>query len=243
LLTQSERINWIPDAFQDAARNLAKDAIKRFLRKNQVIGLGSGPMAAAIVEEMANFDGKETLECIPSSFQIKLEAERSGLRIIDESRIPEIELVFDGADEIDGSFDMIKGGGGALFREKVLHTAAKQVIITAESKKFVPLFTWPVPIEVHPFAIDIVKEKLQDYGGSPRMRMLKEGYPYVTQNGNFILDTAFKFSPSDEDNTIKQQEIKLKSIAGVIEVGLFTSRKGIFYKAKTNGSFESIEKP
>lgn len=238
--TQSERINWIPDPFHDAARNLAKDAVDRFLKKNQVVGLGSGPMAAAIVAEMANFDGKETLECIPSSFQIKLEAERSGLRLVDESRIPEIEVVFDGADEIDRNFNMIKGGGGALLREKVLHFAAKQVIITAEAKKFVPVFTWPVPIEVHPFAIDIVKKKLQDLGGNPRMRMLKEGYAYVTQNGNFILDTTFKFSTSDD--AIRQEEIKLKSIPGIVEVGLFTSRRGVFYKAKENGSFEAIEK-
>lgn len=196
--SQSQETNWIPRPFQDAARSLAKEAIKRFVRESQVVGLGSGPMAAAIVREMANFKGKKTLECIPTSFQIKLEAECSGLNLVDESRIPEIDVVFDGADEIDSSFNMIKGGGGALLREKIVHSAAKQVVITAESGKFVPTFTWPVPIEVHPYAVHIVRKRLKDLGGNPKMRMLRESYPYVTENGNFILDTSFNFSKSSD---------------------------------------------
>jgi ribose 5-phosphate isomerase A len=238
--SRSEESNWILHPFQNAAHSLAKEAIKRFLREGQIVGLGSGPMAAAIVREMANFDGKRTLECVPTSFQIKLEAECSGLKLVDESRIPEIDVVFDGADEIDSSFNMIKGGGGALLREKVLHSAARQVVIAAESVKFVPAFTWPVPIEVHPYAIHIARKRLTDIGGNPKMRMLKEGYPYVTENGNFILDTGFSFSTSTD---LRQQEIDLKSIAGIVEVGLFTKCTGVYYKAKENGSFEVIEMP
>jgi len=195
-------------------------------------------MAAAIVREMGNFNGKETLQCVPTSFQIKLEAECSGLQLVDESRIPEIDVVFDGADQIDGKFNMIKGGGGALLCEKILHSAAKQVVIAAESAKFLPTFTWPVPIEVHPYAIHIVRKRLQDIGGNPKMRMLREGYPYVTENGNFILDTEFNFSRFYD---IRQQEMSFKSITGVVEVGLFTRRLGIYYKAKQDGTFETLE--
>jgi ribose 5-phosphate isomerase A len=232
-----QEINWVPHSFQEAARNLAKKAVKHFVRPNQVIGLGSGPMAASIVREMANFDGKETLECIPTSFQIKLEAQCSGLKLVDENKMPEVDVVFDGADEVDAKFNMIKGGGGALLREKIVHSAAKRIVIAAESTKFVPTFSWPVPIEIHPFAIHIVKKKLEDIaGGRPKMRMLKEGYPYVTENGNFILDTSFDF-PSD----ISRQEVELKNIAGVIEVGLFTRHANAYYKAKEDGSFETIE--
>ena len=183
-----QETNWIPRSFQDAARNLAKEAVKYFARPNQVIGLGSGPMAASIVREMANFDGKETLECIPTSYQIKLEAQCSGLKLVDENKIPEVDVVFDGADEIDCKFNMIKSGGGALLREKIVHSAAKQIVIAAESSKFVPTFSWPVPIEIYPFAIHIVKKKFKKIGGRPKMRMLKEGYPYVTDIDNFILD-------------------------------------------------------
>jgi ribose 5-phosphate isomerase A len=233
-----QETNWIPRSFQQSARNLAKEAVERFVRSNQIIGLGSGPMAAAIVREMTNFNGKETVECIPTSFQIKLEAQCSGLKLVDEDRMPQIDVVFDGADQVDAKFNMIKGGGGALLREKIVHSSAKQIVIAAESSKFLPTFSWPVPIEIHPFAIHIVRKKLEDIGGRPKMRMLKEGYPYVTENGNFILDTSFNFPPD-----IRRQEVELKSIAGVVEVGLFTRHANAYYKAKEDGSFETIENP
>lgn len=236
--TGPQETNWIPGSFQQAAKNLAQEAVRRFVRSNQVIGLGSGPMAAAIVREMANFDGRNTLECIPTSFQIKLEAQWSRLKLVDVNRIPEIDLVFDGADQIDAKFNMIKGGGGALLQEKIVHSSANQIVIAAESSKFLPTFSWPVPIETHPFAIHIVRKKLEDIGGRPQMRMLNEGYPYVTENGNFILDTLFDY-PTD----VRQQELELKNIAGVVEVGLFTKHANAYYKAKEDGSFETIENP
>lgn len=233
-----QETNWIPRSFQQAARNLAKEVVERFVKPNQIIGLGSGPMAAAIVREMANFDSKETLECIPTSFQIKLEAQCSGLKLVDGDKVPEIDVVFDGADQVDAKFNMIKGGGGALLREKIVHSSAKQIVIAAESSKFLPTFSWPVPIEIHPFAIHIVRKKLEDMDGTPKMRMLKEGYPYVTENGNFILDTLFDFS-----SDIRQQEVELKNIAGVVEVGFFTKHANAYYKAKEDGTFETIENP
>lgn len=233
-----QETNWIPRSFQQSAKNLAKEAVERFVRSNQIIGLGSGPMAAAIVREMANFNGKESLECIPTSFQIKLEAQCSGLKLVDEDKMPQIDVVFDGADQVDAKFNMIKGGGGALLREKIVHSSAKQIVIAAESSKFLPTFSWPVPIEIYPFAIHIVRKKLEDIGGRPKMRMLKEGYPCVTENGNFILDTSFNFLPD-----IRRQEVELKSIAGVVEVGLFTRHANAYYKAKEDGSFETIENP
>jgi ribose 5-phosphate isomerase A len=233
-----QETNWIPRSFQQAARNLAKEVVERFVKPNQIIGLGSGPMAAAVVREMANFNSKETLECIPTSFQIKLEAQCSGLKLVDEDKVPEIDVVFDGADQVDVKFNMIKGGGGALLREKIVHSSAKQIVIAAESSKFLPTFSWPVPIEIHPFAIHIVRKKLEDMDGTPKMRMLKEGYPYVTENGNFILDTLFDFS-----SDIRQQEVELKNIAGVVEVGLFTKHANAYYKAKEDGTFETIENP
>jgi ribose 5-phosphate isomerase A len=228
--------NWVPRSFQQAAINLAKEVVDRFVRPNQIIGLGSGPMAAAIVREMANFEDKKSLECIPTSFQIKLEAQCSGLKIVAEDRTPKTDIVFDGADQVDMTFNMIKGGGGALLREKIVHSSAKLIVIAAESNKFVQTFSWPVPIEIHPFAIHTVRKKLEDMGGRPKMRMLKEGYPYVTENGNFILDTYFDFS-----SDMRPQEVEIKNIAGVIEVGLFTKHANVYYKAKEDGTFETIE--
>lgn len=233
-----QQTNWIPRQFQEAAKNLAREAVERFVRPNEVIGLGSGPMAAAIVRELGNFDRKGTLDCIPTSFQIKLEAQCSGLKLVDEYKLPDIDVVFDGADEVDTNLNMVKGGGGALLREKIIHSAAKQIVIAAESSKFVTTFSWPVPVEIIPFAVHSISKGLEEIGSKPKLRMLKEGYPYVTENGNFILDTSFHF-PLD----IKEQEFKLKNIAGVVEVGLFTKLANVYYKAKEEGSFETIENP
>jgi ribose 5-phosphate isomerase A len=235
----SYETNWIPKSFQTSADRLAKDVVKRFIKGKgkQAIGLGSGPMAAAIVREMANLDGKDDLQCIPTSFQINLEAQCGGLNLVDGSQLSEIDVVFDGADEVDSHFNMIKGGGGALLREKIVHSASKIIVIAAESSKFVSTFTWPVPIEVHPFAIQSVRRQLEDLRGKPKMRMLKEGYPYVTENGNFILDTRFDFSRSD----MAQKESELKNMAGVMEVGLFMKKASAYYKAKEDGLFEIIE--
>ncbi len=239
---KKELKNWVPSAFQNAASNLAKDAVKQFVNQPgiKVIGLGSGPMAAEVVRQMNNYvNNEKMIEYITTSFQIKLVAEYTGLKVVGEERIPEIDVVFDGADEIDSNYNMIKGGGGALLKEKIVHSAAKKIVIVAESNKFVNKFSWPVPIEVSPFAFSIVIQKIeQSAEGRPKLRMLNEGYPYVTENGNFILDTRFDFSTI---SNIRKKEIELKSIPGIIEVGLFTRRADVYYKANSDGTFEIIK--
>lgn len=226
----------IPTLFKQSAERVASDAVNRFLKHGvRVIGLGSGPMAAAIVREISRLPHKANLRCVATSTQIKLEAEDGDLKIGTEDLITHLEVVFDGADQVDRDGNMIKGGGGALLREKILHSAAKTVLITAESTKYVESFNRSVPIEIHPFARHIVQKKLEDLGGEPRLRMLDEGYVYVTENGNFILDTMFR-SLSE----VGSREVELKSIPGVLEVGLFTRRADMYYKAKEDGSFEKI---
>jgi ribose 5-phosphate isomerase A len=219
---------------QDSLQKLAKDAVRR-AKDAKVVGLGSGSTVAHIVREMARLPGKESIEFVPTSLQIKLEAEKSGLLLTDESRIPDIDIVFDGADQIDGKFNMIKGGGGALLREKILISAARQVVIVADATKFVQSFTRSVPIEVHPMARSTVSRKLSQIGGRPVLRTLDKGYPFVTENGNIILDTTFASIPDP-----RKKEIELKMIAGVLEVGIFTRRADVYYKAKSDGTFDTI---
>jgi ribose 5-phosphate isomerase A len=222
-------------SLQDSIQKLAKEAVK-LVRGVKVVGLGSGSTVGFIVREMAELPHKESIEFMPTSLQIKLEAEKCSLRIADENRIPHTDIVFDGADQIDSKFNMIKGGGGALLREKILISAAKKVVIVADAPKFVQSFSRSVPIEVHPMARSILSKKLIEIGGQPLLRTtLDKGYPLVTENGNLILDTFF---PSITDP--KKMELQLKNIAGVLEVGFFTRRADIYYKAKNDGSFETI---
>ena len=221
-------------SLQDSIQKLAKEAVK-LVEGAKMVGLGSGSTVGFIVREMAKLLDKESVEFIPTSLQIKLEAEKSSLRMANENMIPYIDIVFDGADQIDGKFNMIKGGGGALLREKILISAAKKVVIMADAAKFVQSFSRPVPIEVHPMARSVVWQKLVQIGGQPVLRTLEKGYPFVTENGNLILDASF---PSITD--AKKMEVELKNIAGVLEAGLFTRRADVYYKAKNDGSFETI---
>jgi ribose 5-phosphate isomerase A len=214
---------------------LARDAIERYVKDNQIIGLGSGSTTAILVRELARLKNKNTLKFIVTSLQIKREAENSGLEIVDENHIPQIDIVFDGADQIDSEYNMIKGGGGALLKEKILISAAKRVVIVADSKKFVEKFNRPVPLEVHPFARSAVSKKLREISSQVQLRILEKGYPFITENGNIIFDATFA-SIID----VPKKEIELKNIPGVLEVGLFTRRADIYYKAKTDGNFESV---
>ncbi|HYT46108.1 MAG TPA: ribose 5-phosphate isomerase A [Methylomirabilota bacterium] len=218
-----------------ALSSSAKDAVKRFVTSNQVVGLGSGSTMAALVRELADLSYKTSVVFVTTSIQIKIEAEKVGLKIVDESSFADIDVVFDGADQIDSDFNMIKGGGGALLREKVLISAANKVVILADVTKFVKRLTQPIPIEIHKFARSLVMKRLKEVGGSPKLRTMDKGYPYITENGNIVLDTSF----SSLGNP-RGKEIELKSIPGVLEVGLFT-RANIYYKAKNDGSFEIIQ--
>jgi len=221
-------------SLHDAVQRLSKDAIK-LARGSRVVGLGSGSTVSHIVREMSKLPGKESMEFVPTSLQIKIEAEKSSLQIADENMIPEIDIVFDGADQIDAKFNMIKGGGGALLREKILISAAKKVVIVADAAKFVQSFSRSVPIEVHPMGRSAVAMRLAKEGGQPVLRTLDKGYPFITENGNIILDTTFPSIPDP-----KKKEFELKIIPGVLEVGLFTRRADVYYKAKSDGSFDTI---
>jgi len=217
-----------------AISNSAKDAVKRFVTENQVVGLGSGNAMKALVKELANLPYNKSLKLVATSIQIKIEAESVGLRISDESSV-DIDVVFDGADQIDSDLNMIKGGGGALFREKVIISAANRVVILADVTKFVTRLSRPIPIEIHRFARSFLHKRLKEIGGDPKLRTIEKGYPFITENGNLILDTSFSSL-----GNLRSKEIDLKSIPGVAEVGIFKS-VDIYYKAKNDGSFEIIQ--
>ncbi|HXX98731.1 MAG TPA: ribose 5-phosphate isomerase A [Candidatus Bathyarchaeia archaeon] len=234
--TKKGRRNSIPTIFQESSQKIAADIVKQFLTEDiRMIGLGSGRMAAEVVREISKLPHKAHLQCITTSTKTKLEAEEANLKIVDEGFLTELEIFFDGADQIDGKRNMIKGERGSLLKEKILHSAAKNVIIMAESTKYVESFNRSVPVEVHPFARCIVQKKLEILGGRPKLRTVGEDYVYVTENGNLILDTRFVSIPD-----VRKKEVELKNIAGVLEVGLFTRHANVYYKANDDGSFEKI---
>ena len=198
--------------------------------------MGSGRAVSKIVNNLTDSILKNC-EFICTSLQIKIDAEKKGLKVLDESKIPQIDLVIDGADQINKNFFMIKGGGGALLREKIIYYASKKTIIIGDYSKFVNSFTRPLPIEVLPFARTAVISYLKKLGGNPILRILEKGYPYLTENGNIILDTTF-----DSYEKIIDLEKKIKEIPGILETGLFIKPASLYYKALEQESFQLIEK-
>ena len=222
--------------YDDAIKALSEDALK-LVKNHQIIGLGSGRAATAFVKSLSLFVKKKKLNirCIPTSLQIKLEAEKGKLHLMD-TVLDKIDIVFDGADQIDKGKNLIKGGGGALLRENILISAAKKVVIMADDSKFVTNFKRDVPVEVHPLARNTVIKAISKIGGKPSIRTFDRGYPFVTENGNIILDCNF--------GVIKKPKLlqeNIKKISGVLEVGIFTRKPDIIYKAKSNGKFDVIK--
>ena len=222
--------------YDDAIMALSNDAVK-LVKNNQTIGLGSGRSATAFVKSLSLLVKKKkfNIKCVPTSLQIKLEAEKGNLHLID-TVIDKIDIVFDGADQIDKGKNLIKGGGGALLRENILINAAKKVVIMADDSKFVTNFDRSVPVEVHPLARNTATKNISKIGGRPKIRTLDRGYPFITENGNIILDCNF--------GVIKKPKLlreKIKSISGVLEVGIFTRKRDIIYKARSAGKFDVIK--
>ena len=223
-------------SFDDAISALSTDALK-FVKDGYVLGLGSGRAATSFVKSLSSFikTKKIKIKCVPTSLQIKLIAEQGRIPLIQADQIDHIDVVFDGADQIDSEKNLIKGGGGALLRENILINAAKKVVIMADKSKFVKHFNRSVPVETHPLARSSVTKSIKKLGGKPKIRTLERGYPFITENGNIILDCDF--------GVIKKPKIlaqKIIQIAGVMEVGIFTRKPDVIYKAKTNGKFEII---
>ena len=222
--------------FDDAISALSDDALK-LIKDNYVVGLGSGRAATALVRSLAKLVKLKNYNIvgIPTSLQIKLVAEEEGISLVNADQVKHIDIVFDGADQIDSQKHIIKGGGGALLRENILFSLAKKVVVMADKTKFVKKLTRTVPVEIHPLARTSVLNSIKNLGGNAKLRTLDRGYPFFTENGNIIFDCDF--GVIDNPRSLTQ---KIKQTTGVLESGIFLRKPDIIYKAKTNGKFEIL---
>jgi ribose 5-phosphate isomerase A len=216
-------------------------AISSRIRRGALLGLGSGTTMAALLPYIAAdlTERKVRPRWVPTSLQISLVAQGLGQETTAMDR-PILDLVVDGADQIDADMNLIKGGGGALFREKVLIGSSRSTIIVADEKKLADrLCTGGVriPVEAHPFARVPVAERLRTIGGEPRIRIGERGFPFYTENGNLIFDTGFE--PIERPSVL---EGEIKSIAGVVESGIFTPRPIEVYVIEEDGGYRVLRK-
>ena len=212
-----------------------------YIETGMVVGLGTGSTAEfairAIGERVAA--GLE-VKAIPTSEASAQLAGELGITLTTLEDDPAVDLTIDGADEVDPDLDLIKGLGGALLREKIVASAtARQVIIIDPSKLVKKLGTQArLPIEVVPFSWSLVCNRLSERGIEPTLRMQQAEQPFVTDNGNYIIDGRFPEGIDDAEAT----DIWLNTLPGVVENGLFVAMTHLVVIGEADGTSRVIEK-
>jgi ribose 5-phosphate isomerase A len=208
----------------DDLKRAAAAAALTYVRPKMKLGLGTGSTAAQFVELLGAKAKSERLDlvCVPTSEATRRQAEVLGLVLATLDEEAELDLTVDGADEFDDALRLIKGGGGALLREKIVASASKRMVVIADaSKRVQTLGAFALPVEIDRFGARAtqrrVEEAAQELGLSGPVKLrAKEGAAFVTDGGNYILDCALKSIPSPE-----ALAAQLNAIAGVVEHGLF----------------------
>jgi ribose 5-phosphate isomerase A len=210
----------LSDIWKQQAAERALTLVKEGMR----LGLGTGSTAAKFVELVGQRvkDGLR-LVCVPTSEATRAHAECLGLTLSTLESTPYLDLTVDGADEIDGDLRLVKGGGGALLREKIIATASERMVVIADASKRVDtLGRFPLPVEVVQFGLTATQHMVAVLAaeagceGDIALRMQKGGQPFVTDGGNLILDCSFG---RIEDPEALDEALKL--VPGVVENGLF----------------------
>ena len=230
------------DPVQVEKRNAALLAVKH-VKDGNIVGLGSGSTAAFAIEALGERIKNEKIRIIgiPTSYQAFLLAVEQKIPTTTLDEHPVVDVTIDGADQLTPELFLIKGGGAALAREKIVASATKQNIVIADQQKKVILLgerNQFVPVEVLPFALSLVKKKVVALGGKPVVREGKGKLgPTITDNGNAVIDAFF-----GEIAYPSELEVKLKMVPGVVETGLFIGLTDIVYLG-VDAKVEKIEKP
>lgn len=212
------------DSNTQELKRLAAEHAMKFVEPGMKLGLGTGSTAAAFVDLLGEkVKAGLKVVCVPTSEATRLQAEKLGIELSTLDDTPFLDLTVDGADEIDGDLRLIKGGGGALLREKIVAVSSSKVVIIADyTKRVETLGAFALPVEVVPFGLTATRNMIEslaaDAGceGKITLRQGADGRPFVTDNGNHILDCAFKEIEDPEG-----LDDALKLIPGVVESGLF----------------------
>ena len=201
------------------------------------VGLGTGTTASMFIRELGARvkAGGMKIQCVASSDASHQLGMSVGLDVVSLAELPQLDLYVDGADEVGPGLALIKGGGGALLREKIVASAAERFVVVVDRSKVVELLgKFPLPVEVVKMALPLVKPKLAGLGLKPKQRPAKDGNgPYVTDEGNFLLD-CHDGELTDPERTAAE----IRRIVGVVEHGLFLHMAQVALVAGDEGVVE-----
>ncbi len=219
-----------------AGKVKAAEAALSEVKDGMVLGIGTGSTVAIFIEMLGKRAGNGGLRVmgVPTSYQSAYLATEAGIPLTTLDEHPVLDLAVDGTDEVDRELNLIKGGGAALTREKIVDSAAKRFVVIADSSKFVETLgaKFALPIEVMPIARRTAMARIRLLGGEPKLRdgaNRKDG-PCVSDNGNFIVDAKFKAI-----GDARALECEIKRIPGVIEAGLFVGMAHTVYLGGEGG--------
>ncbi len=215
----------------------AAEAAVTYIRSGMTIGLGTGSTAAFAIQKLGARVKEEGLQirAIATSLRSQAMAKELNIPIIGFKDFDRLDITIDGADEVDENLDLIKGGGGALLREKVVSMQTQTNIIVVDETKLVKrLGKFPLPVEVVPFALTVVDRKLQQLGCKTVLRK-QDNEVYITDNQNYIVDCHF----GEIDDTASLHQT-IKNITGVVDNGLFIQRASMVVAAYNDGSIKTF---
>ena len=221
---------------QDEAKLLVAQRAVEFVENGMAVGLGTGTTATLFIRELGKRAQAEKLQlrCVASSEASHQLGLSLGLDVVTLPELPQLDVYIDGADEIGAGLALIKGGGGALLREKIVASAAERFIVVADSSKLAqPLGRFPLPVEVVKMALPLVERRLADLGLRPAQRFHGDGSVYLTDENNYILDCA-----CIEITAPEELAAEIRSIVGVVEHGLFLGMASLALVAGEDGVSE-----
>jgi ribose 5-phosphate isomerase A len=224
---------------ETAARTAAAATAVELAAPGTTIGLGSGRAVWKVVELLGERDDLAGLKAVVASSSTEERARTAGLALVELDGSLELDLALDGADEVDGSLRLIKGGGGALLREKIVVSASRRFVVVAETRKRVERLGsgFRLPVEVVRFAWRDTRRRLSALLPDAELRLRGDGEPYVTDEGHFILDCAL---PAEAN--LDSLDLELKHIPGVVEHGLFIGLADQALLGRPDGSVETLSR-
>ena len=221
---------------QDEAKLLVAQRAVEFVQDGMRVGLGTGSTATLFIRELGRrVQQGLKIRCVASSEASHQLGLSLGMDVRTLEELPELDIYIDGADEVGPRLALIKGGGGALLREKIVASAAPRFIVVVDESKIVPrLGRFPLPVEIIKMALPLVRPRLEGLGLHPKLRPAKNGSgPYLTDEGNYILDCACGVIEEPDETAAE-----IRNIVGVVEHGLFLDMTTLALVAGENGVAE-----